>query len=162
MPKTCQHAMLQAHARVRPMSLTRTSLRWVIAASIWTATALAAQGQENVLERSVKGPAGKDIRLAVYASIKPDCTAGQLPTVRLAQVPAHGTVTVKQARMRTTNFKQCLAAEVPAFVALYRPSTGFTGEDIAILEVVTGQKKQLQRFKITVEKGSEKPSGQAI
>lgn len=139
------------------------SLRWLLATGLLVATTLAAQGQENVLERNVKGQAGRDIRLSVYASIRPDCTAGQLPAVRLAESPANGTVTVKQARMRTTNFKQCLAVEVPAFVAMYRSSPGFTGEDIAVLEVVSGQKKQLQRFKITVEKAAEKPTpGQGI
>lgn len=136
------------------------SLRWLLAVGVLATGTLAAFGQDNVLERAVKGQTGRDVRLAVYVSIRPDCTAGQLPTVRLAQGPAHGTVTVKQGRMRTTNFKQCLAVEVPAFVAMYRSSSGFTGEDTATLEVVTGQKKQLQRFKITIEKTPT--AGQAI
>src|SRR5690242_13517429 len=127
-------------------------LRWLLAAGALTTLTLAAQSQDNVLERNVKGQTGRDIRLAIYVSIRPDCTTGQLPAVRLAEGPAHGAVTVKQAKVRSTNLKQCLALEVPGFIAFYRSSADFTGEDTATLEVVTGQKKQLQRFKITVEK----------
>ena len=126
-----------------------------------------AWAQEAAIERNAKGQAGSDIRLAVFASIKPDCTAGQLPTVRLKQAPANGTVTVKQARMRTTNFKQCLAIETPAFVASYRSAPGFVGQDTILIEVITaGGKVQVQRFTIAVEKpatGVQKPAtGQGI
>ena len=123
--------------------------------------------QEGAIERNAKGQTGRDIRLAVFASIKADCTAGQLPTVRLKQAPANGTVTVKQARMRTTNFKQCLAIEAPAFVASYRSAPGFVGQDTILIEVITaGGKVQVQRFTVAVEKPAtavEKPAtGQGI
>lgn len=36
---------------------------------------------------------------------------------------------VKRAMFKATNFKQCLAIEVPAFVAFYRAAPGFTGEE---------------------------------
>ena len=120
----------------------------------------AALAQDAILERQAKGLAGRDIRIAVFASILPDCTAGQLPTVRLKQPPVNGTVTVKQGRMRTTNFKQCLAVEVPSFVAFYRSSPGFSGQDSVLIEVVSaGGKTQMQRFTVTVEKP---PVGQGI
>lgn len=124
------------------------------------ALAQAALAQDGALERQAKGQSGRDIRIAVFASIKPDCTAGQLPTVRLKEPPTNGTVTVKQGRMRTTNFKQCLAVEVPAFVAFYRSSPGFSGQDSVLVEVVSADgKTQLQRFTVTVEKP---PLGQGI
>lgn len=134
--------------------------RQILLAALVLASGSAAVGQEGAVERQAKGQAGRDIRIAVFASIKPDCTAGRLPTVRLRQPPGNGTVTVKQGRMRTTNFKQCLAVEVPAFVAIYRPASGFSGQDSVVLEIVSaGGKAQLQRFTITVEKPA---SGQPI
>jgi hypothetical protein len=50
--------------------------------------------------------------------------------------PAHGKVTVKQARVRATNFKECLGMELPAFVAIYRSAQEFIGEDVFTLEVI--------------------------
>jgi hypothetical protein len=117
------------------------------------AASAAPLAQDAIIERQAKGQSGRDIRIAVYASILPDCTAGQLPAVRLKQPPANGTVTVKQGRMRTTNFKQCLAVEVPAFVAFYRSAPGFSGQDSVLIEVVSASgKTQIQRFTVTVEK----------
>jgi hypothetical protein len=137
--------------------------RQLLIAGIWLAAGAAALAQDNTLERQIKGQAGRDIRIAVFASIRPDCTAGQLPTVRLSQAPVNGKVTVKQARMRTTNFKQCLAVEVPAFVAFYRSAPDFSGQDSVLIEVITaGGKTQLQRFTITIEKpaGGQGAAGQ--
>ena len=132
-------------------------MRWMMARPLCIAGFLlgagaAAFAQDNIIERQAKGQAGRDIRIAVFASILPDCTAGQLPTVRLKQPPANGTVTVKQGRMRTTNFKQCLAVEVPAFVAFYRSAPGFSGQDSVLIEVVSAGKTQIQRYTVTVEK----------
>jgi hypothetical protein len=140
-------------------------MRWMIARQLCIAGFLlgagaAALAQDNIVERQAKGQAGRDIRIAVFASILPDCTSGQLPTVRLKQPPANGTVTVKQGRMRTTNFKQCLAVEVPAFVAYYRSAPGFSGQDSVLIEVVSASgKTQIQRYTVTVEKP---PVGQGI
>ena len=109
--------------------------------------------QEGTVERQAKGQAGRDIRIAIFGSLKPDCTPGQLPTVKLKQPPANGTVTVRQTRIRATNIKQCLAVEVPAFVAFYRSAPGFTGQDSVTIEVVSpGGKTQLHRYTVTVEK----------
>jgi hypothetical protein len=128
-------------------------LRQLLLATLVLSSSVAALAQDGVVERQAKGQSGRDIRIAVFASIKPDCTAGQLPTVRLKEPAAHGTVTVKQGRIRTTNFKQCLAVEVPAFVAFYRSSPGFSGQDSVLVEVVSADgKTQLQRFTVTIEK----------
>ena len=132
-------------------------MTWMIARQLCIAGFLLAAGaaafaQDTIIERQAKGQAGRDIRIAVFASILPDCSAGQLPTVRLKQPPANGTVTVKQGRMRTTNFKQCLAVEVPAFVAFYRSAPGFSGQDSVLIEVVSAGKTQIQRYTVTVEK----------
>ena len=70
--------------------------------------------------REVKATPGRDHRVGVFTDIQPDCTSGPLPAIRLAAPPAHGAVTVKRGMLKATNFKQCLATEVPAFVAFYR------------------------------------------
>jgi hypothetical protein len=126
--------------------------RQLCIAGLLLAASAAAFAQDTIIERQAKGQAGRDIRIAVFASILPDCTAGQLPGVRLKQPPLNGTVTVKQGRMRTTNFKQCLAVEVPAFIAFYRSAPGFSGQDSVLIEVSAGGKTQIQRYTVTVKK----------
>ena len=100
--------------------------------------------------RAVTGPAGRDIRIGVFASLRPDCTSGQLPTIRLNKQPKHGKVTVREGKLRTTNLQKCLATEVPAFIVIYRSSPDFEGKDEVALDVGTGEKRQIQRITITV------------
>lgn len=112
------------------------------------------------IDRNVKAQSGRDVRVGVFTSLKSDCTPGQLPTLRLKETPKNGTVTVKQGRWRATNIKQCLATEVPAFIAIYRSQPDFSGSDELVLEVVTANGKiQLQRIQVTVEKP---PVGQSL
>jgi hypothetical protein len=83
-----------------------------------------------------------------------------LPSIRLITPPDNGKVTVKKARVSATNFKQCLALEVPGFVAFYRSQPDFAGVDILILEIkFPGGKTEIQR--ITVSVGISTP-GQGI
>jgi hypothetical protein len=77
-------------------------------------------GAQNTVERDVKAAPGKEARVAVYTDIKPDCTSGPLPAIRLASPPAHGAVTIKRGTLKVTNYKQCLATEVPVFRILSR------------------------------------------
>ena len=67
--------------------------------------------------------------------MRADCTAGPLPAIRLSVTPEHGAVTVRRATLKATNVKQCLAAELPALVALYRPKADFANDDRFELEV---------------------------
>ena len=91
------------------------------------------------------------MRVGVYTSIRPDCTSGPLPAIRLATAPAHGTVSVKRATLKATNFKQCLAIDVPAFVAFYRAAQDFTGADQFELEITfAGGRKEIQHFQVSV------------
>jgi hypothetical protein len=83
------------------------------------------QAQGDVTERQVKVATGHDERVGVYTNIKPDCTGGPLPAIRLLAAPAHGSVTVRRGTLKATNFKQCLAAEVPALLAFYRSAANF-------------------------------------
>jgi hypothetical protein len=130
-------------------------MKWPTLASVCLLLALpaTAPGQTQTIERQVKGKPDTNINAGIFASIKRDCTAGPLPSVRLLTPPAHGKVTVKQGRVRATNLKQCLGADLPAFVAIYRSAQGFVGQDIFTLEVVSaGGKSQIQRITVTVMK----------
>ena len=93
---------------------------WAVVAAVlcW---ASAAGAQTTSLDREVKATPGREVRVGIYTSMRADCTAGPLPAIRLSVAPEHGTVTVRRATLKATNVKQCLAAELPALVAFYRP-----------------------------------------
>ena len=135
--------------------------RFVPLAGLALALSLApAMAQPAPLERNVKAQSGRDVRVGVFAAIRSDCSSGPLPTVRLKDKPANGTIVVKQGKLRATNLPQCLAAEVPAFVAIYRSSPDFAGTDQLTLEIVAANGRiQLQRIQVTVEKP---PVGQSL
>jgi hypothetical protein len=103
-----------------------------------------------LVERTVKAAPGQNVRVGIYTSIRPDCTSGPLPAIRLARPPAHGVVSVKRAMLKATNVKQCLAIDVPAFVAFYRAAQDFSGADEFQLEVTfSGGSKELQNFHVS-------------
>jgi hypothetical protein len=133
------------------------SRRWLVAAVFLCVPVLGAHAQGNVVEREVKAAPGHDVRVGIYTDIRPDCTSGPLPAIRLAAPPAHGAVSVKRGTLKATNFKQCLATEAPAFIAFYRAKDGFGGSDAFALEVTwAGGRKELQRFRVNV---SNNPAG---
>lgn len=122
---------------------------WLVAVLLTVAAAPLAGAQTLALERAVKAAAGQTVRVGIYTSIRPDCTSGPLPAIRLARAPAHGTVSVKRAMLKATNVKQCLAIDVPAFVAFYRAALDFNGADEFELEITfAGGRKELQRFRV--------------
>lgn len=133
----------------------------VAAGIFWLASALAAYAQDDVIERQLKAAPGRDVRAGVFTDIRPDCTSGPLPAIRLATPPAHGSVTVKRGTLRATNIKQCLAIEVPAFVAFYHASADYSGADDFELEISSrnGHKRR-ERVHVTVTKSSS--TGQGI
>jgi hypothetical protein len=112
-----------------------------------------ALGQPNTIERQYKTKPDTNINVGIFTSIHKDCTAAPLPVVRLIIPPAHGKITVKQGRLRATNLRQCLGADLPAFVAIYRSAADFIGQDVFTLEVIgSGGKAQFQRITVTVMK----------
>jgi hypothetical protein len=124
---------------------------WFGAALFFLASALPAFAQSNLAERTVKAMPGQTVRVGIYTSIRPDCTSGPLPAIRLAHPPAHGVVSVKRAMLKATNVKQCLAIDVPAFVAFYRAAQDFNGADEFELEVTfSGGRKEIQSFRVSV------------
>jgi hypothetical protein len=57
--------------------------------------------------------------------------------------------------MRATNVRECLAVEVPSFVAFYRSKPDFSGTDTFLVEVKFADGKiQHQRIRVVVQ-----PSG---
>ena len=110
-------------------------------------------GQPSTVESEVKARAGRDTRLQVFLNVRPDCTSGPLPTVRLVTPPANGTVTVRRGKLGATNIKQCLAMEVPALVAIYRSPADFEGSVTIVLEVRPFEgAPQLRRFTVNVSR----------
>ena len=100
------------------------------------------------------------MRVGVFTSVRPDCTSGPLPAIRLVIAPAHGTVTVKRATLRATNLKQCLAIEVPAFVAFYRAPADFIGPDTFELEISAPDgRKRRERVEVTVTESASSGRG---
>jgi hypothetical protein len=138
-----------ARIRTRPA-------RWLAAVTL-LCSASAVYSQDNSIDREIKATPGREVRVGVYSSIRPDCTAGPLPAIRLAVAPEHGTVTVRRAMLKATNVKQCLAVEVPAFVAFYRAGQDFKNDDRFELEVsFAAGGKQIQRFHVNI---SNTPNG---
>ena len=137
----------------------KTPVRIVIAAIVVALTA-PALGESRTSEKSARAQAGKDVRIGVYVNIRPDCTSGPLPAIRLSEPPANGKVTVRKGNVSATNYKQCLALQVPAFVAIYRSDNNFSGVDTLELEVkYPNGRLEVQKFRITV--GSS-PASQPI
>lgn len=130
----------------------------VTTAAVFCLWAFAALAQT---EREVKGVPGKDVRVTVYVDIRPDCTSGPLPAIRLAVPPAHGRVIVKRGTLKATNLKQCLATEVPAFIVFYRAAEAYSGGDEFVLEINSAASghKALEHFHVNV---SGSGAGQGI
>ncbi len=128
-------------------------LRPVVVACVLSLCA-PAYAQVQTVDRAFKGDAGKDIRIGVFINVSKDCTSGPLPAVRLSTTPQHGKVTVRQGKVKATNYKECLALEVPGFVAFYRSQADFKGVDELILEIkFPNGRTEIQRIRVTVGGG---------
>lgn len=116
--------------------------------------------QEKTIERAAKGQPAKDIQVGVYLNVQPDCTSGALPAIRLVSPPTNGAISIKRGKVSATNYKQCLALEVPGFIAFYRSKPDFSGIDILTIEVkYPGGRTEMQRISVTVGGGA---AGQKI
>ncbi|WP_249142504.1 hypothetical protein [Bradyrhizobium sp. AUGA SZCCT0160] len=123
------------------------------AAFVLTGLAGLASAQEpsRVVERTVKSVPNKDTQIGVYLNVLPDCTSGPLPTIRLVTPPASGKVVVKTAKVKATNYKACLALEVPAYVAFYKSPPEFLGNDVLTIEVkFDGGRTEIQKITVNV------------
>jgi hypothetical protein len=139
-----------------------TALSAVVVVGWSPATSAQAQAQApvqapaQVVERTVKALPNRDTQIGVYINVLPDCSSGPLPTIRLASPPAAGKVVVKNAKAKATNYKACLALEVPAYVAFYKSPPDFLGQDVLTIEVrYAGGRTEIQ--KITVDVNTSAP-----
>jgi len=115
-----------------------------------------AAGPSTTVERSARAAAGKPVRVGVYLNVQPDCSSGPLPSIRLITPPANGKVQIKRGKISATNYKQCLALEVPGFIAFYQSKPDFAGVDTVTLEVKFPQgRSEVQRITINVGTGAE-------
>ncbi len=124
----------------------------VIALLTGSVGAAAAQAPtETTVERSVKTLPNRDTQIGVFLNVLPDCTSGPLPTIRLVSPPTAGKVVVKTAKAKATNYKACLALEVPAYVAFYKSPPDFLGDDVLTIEVkYAGGRTEIQRITVKV------------
>ena len=123
----------------------------VLGAALTVGGLAVAMAQTQMVERSVKALPNKDTQIGVYLNVLPDCTSGTLPTIRLANPPVSGKVVVKTAKVKATNYKACLALEVPAYVAFYKSSPEFLGDDVLTIEVkYAGGRTELQKITVNV------------
>jgi hypothetical protein len=117
----------------------------------------AAGAQTQMVERSLKAVPNKDTQIGVYLNVLPDCTSGTLPTIRLATPPTSGKVTVKTAKVKATNYKACLALEVPAYVAFYKSTPDFLGDDVLTIEVkYASGRTEIQKITVNVVGAQQK------
>ena len=114
-------------------------------------TAAAQTPTETTVERSVRTLPNRDTQIGIFLNVLPDCTSGPLPTIRLVSPPTAGKVVVKTAKAKATNYKACLALEVPAYVAFYKSPPEFLGDDVLTIEVkYAGGRTELQKITVKV------------
>lgn len=144
------------------MTIGTRSIRAIALTTALLAFPASSWAQSTTVERNAQGLTAKDIRIGVYLNVQPDCTSGTLPAIRLVDPPANGTVNVKRGKVTATNYKQCMALEVPGFIAFYRSKADFTGTDVVTIEVKYPEgRTEIQRITVKVGGGAN-PGGRNI
>lgn len=144
------------------MTIGTRSIRAITLTTALLAFPASSWAQSTTVERNAQGLTAKDIRIGVYLNVQPDCTSGTLPAIRLVDPPANGTVNVKRGKVTATNYKQCMALEVPGFIAFYRSKADFTGTDVVTIEVKYPEgRTEIQRITVKVGGGAN-PGGRNI
>jgi hypothetical protein len=129
--------------------------RFALAVMLLLASITILAAQEQIVNRSINGRPDTDVQIGIYVNVKPDCTSGPLPSIQLIGPPENGKVTVKQGKVTATNYKQCLAVEVPAFIAFYHSRPEFSGVDVVLLQVkYPAGKTETQKISVIVGSGT--------
>jgi hypothetical protein len=116
-----------------------------------------ALGQGRTIERNFVGNSADAINVGVFSSMRDNCTPAPLPAIRLIVAPLHGQIVVRRVRLLATNVNECLASELPAFVAYYSSATNYIGEDAFTLEIIGGKEQQhLEHITVTVTANRER------
>jgi hypothetical protein len=112
-------------------------------------------GQGRTIERNFIGNSADAINVGIFTSMRDNCTPAPLPAIRLIVAPLHGQIVVRRTRLLATNIRECLASELPAFVAYYSSATDYVGEDAFTLEIIGGKEQQhLEHITVTVTANS--------
>ena len=132
----------------------RPWLACLFAAAIAVFLPQRANAQSTTVQRTAKGASGKDIRIGVYINVLANCSSGPLPAIQMVVPPENGSATVKRAKVSLTNYKNCMALEVPAFIGIYRSKPNFAGSDRLTLSVsYPNGRTETQQITITVGTG---------
>lgn len=139
----------------------RSWLAGLFAAALTICLPQHADAQGTTVQRAAKGASGKDIRIGVYINVLANCSSGPLPAIQMVVPPANGSATVKRAKVSLTNYKNCMALEVPAFIGIYRSKPEFSGSDHLTL-TVSYPNGRTETQQITVTVGTRENRGRDI
>jgi hypothetical protein len=101
-----------------------------------------AEIEARVQQTFIKGASsGEKQKMNDFMSINPDCTATGVPKITIVTPPAHGTMIVEKDEAypnfpRDNVRSACNTRKVPAVLLYYQSATGYTGNDIAVIEVL--------------------------
>jgi len=126
-------------------------LACLLAVAVGTCLPQPAAAQTTTVQHAAKGASGKDIKIGVYVNVQANCSSGPLPAIQMIVPPENGSATVKRAKVSLTNYKNCMALEVPAFIGIYRSKPNFSGSDHMTLSVsYPNGRTETQQITITV------------
>jgi transglutaminase-like putative cysteine protease len=118
-----------------------------------SAAAAANRGQEVELTRVTA--AEQKIRIAFFSALEPDCSSAGETTVRVAERPQHGKLTIENGQA-FTNFPkdnqrfECNTRKSGGTLVFYQPEAGYAGPDSIRLEVI-GPRGDLFRRHYSIE-----------
>jgi hypothetical protein len=78
-----------------------------------------------------------------------DCTPARVPTIRVAEPPRSGTLTIREAELTTGRIAGCLALKVPAKVLFYQARMGSLDTDHIVYEV-TSSNGEVAEYQVTI------------
>src|SRR5580700_8733470 len=93
---------------------------------------------------------GAQVQLNYHATAKKDCTAMPLPSMRVLEVPRHGTLTVRKGEAMIAHIADCQPFKTPAEVVFYQSRAAYVGQDHLIYEV-TNANGEVANFDISIE-----------
>ena len=106
---------------------------------------------QEVIYRSSQVASGQTIRLGLFGNMRPDCTAGPAPEVKVTSHPKSGLLKVSAGKLKTNLRGKCPQIEVPVNGVFYQANPRFVGQDEITFEVTSASgKKVSQSIKITV------------
>jgi hypothetical protein len=101
-----------------------------------------AEIEANAEQTMIKGAqSGEKQKMNYFTGLNPDCTVTGVPKVTFVTQPAHGAMTVEYGEEYPNYPKDnvryaCNTRRVPATVLYYQSTPGYTGKDMAVIEVV--------------------------